>query len=204
MRPQAVTIVKNIYYIVHITVSSGLVSLLSRDLSWTWNLFGLKQLWLLNMWKWCISFLAAGDEGCVLKYSIVDEMHKNKLWSNCIVLHVCFLWLHMNWLSGSEGLLLSSSYVYWTIKYTCILRKWKIFLCSFCKLSGSVLLWMQAVPLHMVLDGLVPMTHLSRVEKPCSLWLVNNLLLVHFYVSTEMFWPLTGGLHMLPAFVPDE
>jgi len=46
---------------------------------------------------------------------------------------------------------------------------------------------MLAVPLCIVSDGAVPMTHFCHMEKPCSLWPVNNLLLVHFYVFTEMF-----------------
>lgn len=57
----------------------------------------------------------------------------------------------------------------------------------FVNCRGVFCCWMQAVPLCIVSDGVVPVTHFCRMEKPRSLWPGNNLPLVHFYVFTEMF-----------------
>lgn len=57
----------------------------------------------------------------------------------------------------------------------------------FVNCAGECLCRMQAVSLCIVSEQVGPVTHFCRMEKPCSLWPVNNLPLVHFYVFTEMF-----------------
>lgn len=57
----------------------------------------------------------------------------------------------------------------------------------FVNCMGAFCCWMRDVLLCVVWNGAVPVTHFCHMEKPRSLWPVNNLPLVHFYVFTEMF-----------------